>query len=125
MKEVIVTDQAPRTKSPLSQAIKASGFVFVSGQIGLDPATGQLVDGGIAAQTEQTLRNIEAVLKAAGSDLSQVVKATVYLADLDERDEMNQVYSRFFSDQPPARAAVQVSRLVLGARVEIAVIALA
>lgn len=125
MKEVIVTDQAPRTKSPLSQAIRASGFVFVSGQIGLDPVTGQLVEGGIAAQTEQTLKNIEVVLNAAGSDLSKVVKATVYLTDLDERDEMNQVYSRFFADRPPARAAVQVSRLVLGARVEIEVVALA
>lgn len=125
MREVIVTDNAPRTSSPLSQAIKASGFVFVSGQIAIDPATGEFVQGDIAIQTERVLRNIEAVLKAAGSDLSNVVKATVYLTDLEDRDDMNRVYRRFFSDKPPARATVEVSRLVMDARIEMEVIALA
>lgn len=125
MKEVIVTENAPRTRSPLSQAIKASGFVFVSGQIAIDPATGEFIQGDIATQTERVLRNIEAVLQAAGSDLSNVVKATVYLTDLGDRDEMNRVYRRFFSDKPPARATVEVSRLVMNARIEMEVIALA
>jgi 2-iminobutanoate/2-iminopropanoate deaminase len=125
MKEVITTDQAPRTSTPLSQAIKANGFVFVSGQIGIDPATSALVQGGIAPETEQTIKNIRAILHAAGSDLSKVVKVMIHLIDMNDRDEMNRVYREFFQIDPPARAAVEVSRLAWGARIEMDVIALA
>lgn len=124
MKDIVQTDSAPKAIGPYSQAIKAGDFVFVSGQIPIDPQSGQFVPGGIAEQTEQVLKNLSAVLKAAGSGLDRVVKATVFLANMDEFEEMNQVYGRYFPDQAPARATVEVARLPRDARVEIDVISL-
>ena len=125
MKQTIATKQAPQAIGPYSQAIEAGGFVFASGQIPSDPQTGNLVVGDVSAQTEQVLRNLSAVLAAAGTGLDQVVKTTVYLADMNDFAAMNEVYGRHFADQPPARATVQVARLPRDARVEIEVIALA
>lgn len=125
MKERIRTDKAPSAIGPYSQAIAASGLVFVAGQIPIDPATGAFVEGGIEAQTERVLRNIQAILEAGGSSMDKVVKTTVFLADLSEFEAMNKVYGRFFEGgEPPARATVQVSRLPKGAGVEIDAIAL-
>jgi 2-iminobutanoate/2-iminopropanoate deaminase len=124
MKDIIQTDTAPQAIGPYSQAIKAGGFLFVSGQIPIDPQSGQFVPGGIAEQTEQVMKNLSAVLLAAGSGLDRVVKATVFLADMDEFSLMNQVYGKYFSSNPPARATVEVARLPRDARVEIDVIAL-
>ena len=123
MKEVVSTNDAPKAVGPFSQAIKLSGLVFASGQLPVDPATGEAVEGGIAAQTERIIRNIEAVLRAAGSDLAKVGKTTVYLTDMNDFAEMNQVYARFFSDKPPARVTVEVSRLPRNVRLEIDAIA--
>jgi len=109
---------------PYSQAIKANGFVFASGQIALDPATNQIVEGSIESQTERVLLNLAAVLAAAGSDMKNVVKTTVFLADMAEFGKMNEVYSKFFEGVPPARSTVEVSRLPKDVRVEIDVIAL-
>ena len=125
MKERIQTDNAPQAIGPYSQAVKANGFVFVSGQIPLDPATMQIVEGGIREQTERVMRNLAAVLEAAGSGLDRAVKTTVYLADMSEFAAMNEVYGGFFGDVPPARATVEVKRLPRDVRVEIDVIALA
>lgn len=125
MRQIIRTDAAPGAIGPYSQAVKANGFVFASGQIPTDPATGQFVAGGIAEQTEQVLRNLSAVLEAAGSSLQQVVKSTVYLADMQEFAAMNEVYARFFANDPPARATVAAAGLPRDARVEIEVVALA
>lgn len=125
MKERVQTENAPGAIGPYSQAIKADGLVFASGQIPLDPATGQIVQGSIAEQTERVLSNLKGVLEAAGSSLDRVVKTTVYLADLGDFAEMNEAYGRFFKDAPPARSTVEVSRLPRDARVEIDVIALA
>jgi 2-iminobutanoate/2-iminopropanoate deaminase len=125
VKEIIYTDKAPHAIGPYSQAIKANGFVFASGQIPTDPQTGQFVPGGIEAQTEQVLRNLAAVLEAAGSGLNRVVKTTVFLAYMEEFTAMNEVYGRFFSEKPPARATVEAVSLPRGARVEIDAIALA
>ncbi len=125
MREVIATPNAPQAIGPYSQAIRAKGFVFVSGQIPLDPATGQIVEGGVAEQTGRALANLDAVLKAAGSALDQVVRTTVYLKDLGEFAAMNDVYARFFPREAPARATVEVSRLPKDVRVEIDAIALA
>lgn len=124
MKDIVQTDSAPKAIGPYSQAIKAGGFLFVSGQIPIDPQSGQFVPGGIVEQTEQVLKNLAAVLEAAGSGLDRVVKATVFLADMDEFAEMNQVYGRYFPSDPPARATVEVARLPRDARVEIDVISL-
>ena len=124
MKDIVQTDTAPKAIGPYSQAIKAGGFLFVSGQIPIDPASGQFVSGGITEQTEQVMKNLSAVLEAAGSGLERVVKATVFLADMDEFVAMNQVYGKYFSSNPPARATVEVARLPRDARVEIDVIAL-
>ena len=124
MREKIHTASAPQAIGPYSQAISANGFVFASGQIPIDPSTGQFVAGGIAEQTEQVLRNLSAVLEAAGSGLDRVVKTTVFLADMDEFVAMNEVYGRFFTNEPPARATVQAARLPRDARVEIEAIAL-
>jgi 2-iminobutanoate/2-iminopropanoate deaminase len=124
MKDIVQTDTAPQAIGPYSQAIKAGGFVFVSGQIPTDPQSGQFVPGGIAEQTAQVMKNLAAVLLAAGSSLEQVVKATVFLADMDEFAAMNQVYGEYFATNPPARATVEVARLPRDARVEIDVIAL-
>jgi 2-iminobutanoate/2-iminopropanoate deaminase len=125
MKDRVQTDSAPKAIGPYSQAIRANGLVFASGQIPLDPATMQIVDGGIREQTERVMNNLSAVLQAAGSSLERVVKTTVFLADLGDFTEMNEAYGRFFRDAPPARSTVQVSRLPRDVRVEIDVIALA
>lgn len=125
VRERIQTDSAPAAIGPYSQAIKAGGFVFVSGQIPIDPQTGQFVAGGIAEQTERVLKNLAAVLAAAGSSLDRVVKTTVFLADMKEFTGMNEVYATFFSDPPPARATVAAAGLPRDARVEIEAVALA
>jgi 2-iminobutanoate/2-iminopropanoate deaminase len=119
----VSTPQAPAAIGPYSQAIRAGDLLFVSGQIPLDPATGQLVDGGIAAQTERVLTSIGKILEAAGASYDRVVRCTVYLADLNEFAAMNEVYGRFFSQPAPARATVEVSRLPRDVRIEIDVIA--
>ncbi len=125
MKDIIHTEQAPKAIGPYSQAIRTNGFVFASGQIPIDPKTGEFVAGGIAEQTEQAIKNLARVLEAAGSGLSRVVKTTVFLADMEEFVAMNEVYGRFFSEEPPARATVEAARLPRDARVEIEAIALA
>lgn len=125
MKQIINTERAPQAIGAYSQAIKIDGFVYTSGQIALDPATAQLVDGGIAEQTEQVLKNVTAVLEAAGTRLDQVIKTTVFLADMGDFAAMNQVYAKFFVSDPPARSTVQAARLPRDARVEVEVIALA
>lgn len=125
MKQVVSTTNAPAAIGPYSQAIRANGLLFVSGQVALDPASGQVVGSDIRAQTEQVLKNLGAVLEAAGSSLAAVVKATVFLADLDDFVAMNEVYARFFSQEPPARATVEVARLPRDVKVEIDVIAVA
>jgi 2-iminobutanoate/2-iminopropanoate deaminase len=124
VRQVVKTGKAPEAIGPYSQAIKAGGFVFVSGQIPIDPETGQFVSGGIAEQTRQVMKNLAAVLEAAGSDLQLVVKTSVFLADMEEFAAMNEVYGKFFGDEPPARATVQAVRLPRDARVEIEAVAL-
>ncbi len=124
-KSVIATAQAPSAIGPYSQAVQCGSWIFVSGQIPLDPATGKIVEGGIAAQTERVLKNLAAILEAAGAGLPQVVKTTVYLRDLGEFGKMNEVYARFFAEQPPARATVEVARLPRDVQVEIEAIAAA
>src|SRR5205085_5331017 len=118
------TDQAPQAIGPYSQPIKANGLVFASGQVGFDPATMQIVDGGIREQTERVLRNLAAVLEAAGSSLDRAVNTTGFLADMNEFAAMNEVYGSFFTGVPPARSTVEVKRLPRDVRVEIDVIAL-
>jgi len=125
VKDIIHTEQAPKAIGPYSQAIRTNGFVFASGQIPIDPKTGEFVAGGIAEQTEQAIKNLSRVLEAAGSDLTRVVKTTVFLVDMGEFAAMNEVYGRFFSEEPPARATVAAARLPRDARVEIEAIALA
>jgi len=125
VKEIIQTDQAPKAIGPYSQAIRTSGLVFASGQIPIDPETGQFVAGGIAEQTQQVIKNLSRVLEAAGSGLDRVVKTTVFLADMEEFAAMNEVYGKFFNAEPPARATVEAARLPRDARVEIEAIALA
>jgi 2-iminobutanoate/2-iminopropanoate deaminase len=124
---VIATDDAPRpyAGAPYNQAIKAAGLVFCAGQVGLDPASGTMVPGGVEAQTQQAMRNLKAVLEAAGSSFDQVVKTTVFVADLADFATVNEVYATFFRDLPPARSTVQVAGLPAGALVEIEAIALA
>jgi 2-iminobutanoate/2-iminopropanoate deaminase len=119
----VATDSAPGAIGPYSQAIEAGGLVFASGQIPIDPATGEFVVGGVAEETEQVLKNLTEVLKAAGCGLEDVVKTTVFLADMDDFAEMNGVYGRFFQNDPPARSTVQAARLPRDARVEIDAIA--
>lgn len=124
-KRAVSTDRAPAAIGPYSQAIRAGGWVFVSGQIPLDPATGRIVEGGIREQTRRVLANLEAVLQAAGSGLDRVVKTTVYMTDLGGFAEMNAVYAEAFPGTAPARAAVEVQALPKGAMVEIEAIAAA
>jgi 2-iminobutanoate/2-iminopropanoate deaminase len=124
-RERIQTDNAPAAIGPYSQAIKAGGFVFVSGQLPNDPQTGEFVAADIGGQTEQVLKNLAAVLKAAGSSLDRVVKTTVFLADMKEFSGMNEVYATFFSDSAPARITVAAAGLPRDARVEIEAVALA
>ena len=119
----IHTDNAPAAIGPYSQGIRANGFVFASGQIGLDPATGEFVQGGIVEQSRQALLNVKNVLEAAGSGLDKAVKTTVFLKDINDFAAMNAVYSEFFKTDCPARSAVQVAALPKGALVEIEVIA--
>src|SRR5262245_44778940 len=124
MKDGVQTDKAPKAIGPYTQAIKANGFIFASGQIPLDPATMQIVEGGVGEQTERVLNNLSEVLRAAGTSLDKVVKTTVFLADLNDFADMNETYGRFFEVLPPARSTVEVSRLPRDVKVEIDVIAL-
>lgn len=119
----VTTAAAPAAIGPYSQAIRAGDFLFLSGQIPLDPATGALVEGGIATQTQQVFRNLGAILEAAGSSFHDVVKTTVYLADMAEFAAMNEVYGTYFSAPAPARATIQVARLPRDVRVEIDLVA--
>jgi 2-iminobutanoate/2-iminopropanoate deaminase len=124
VRQTVATADAPRAIGPYSQAIIAGDFVFASGQIPTDPATGEFVAGGIAEQTVQVLRNLSEVLKAAGCALADVVKTTVFLADMNDFAAMNEAYARFFESDPPARSTVQAARLPRDARVEIDAIAI-
>jgi len=124
MRTVIATDRGPKAIGPYSQAIKANGLVFLSGQIALDPATQQLITGDVAAQTERVLHNIAAILEAAGTSLARVVKTTVFLKNMNDFAAMNEVYGRHFAAEPPARSTVEVARLPKDVLVEIDVIAL-
>lgn len=125
MNEIISTESAPSAIGPYSQAVKAGNMVFVSGQIPIDPQTGEFVSTEVAEQTEQVLKNLRAVLEAAGSSLNGVVKTTVFLADMNDFAVMNEVYARHFDSNKPARATVQAARLPRDARVEIECIAVA
>jgi len=124
MREVIATNDGPKAIGPYSQAIKANGLIFLSGQIPLDPATQQLAAGDVAAQTERVLLNITGILRAAGTSLAQVVKTTVFLKSMNDFAAMNEVYGRHFTADPPARSTVEVARLPKDVLVEIEVIAL-
>ncbi len=124
-REVIHTDRAPAAIGPYSQAIRAGELVYSSGQLGIDPATGKLVEGGIEPQTSQVLRNLAAVLDAAGTAMNRVIKTTVFVTNLDDFPVVNKIYGESFSQEPPARSTVQVSRLPLGGSVEIEAVALA
>lgn len=123
-REVISTPKAPAAVGPYSQAIRVNNLVFTAGQVAIDPEQGKLIEGDIAAQTRQVLTNLSAVLEAAGSSLSQVLKTTVFLKDIHDFAAMNAVYAEFFPEKPPARSAVQVAALPLGALVEIEAVAL-
>jgi 2-iminobutanoate/2-iminopropanoate deaminase len=122
-RHVVHTDEVPPARVPLSQAIKVGEWVFASGQLGMDPKTGRLTDGGIRAETRQVCENLKAVLEAAGSSLGKVAKVTIYMADLGELMEMNEVFSEYFRKDPPARTTFQAGGLIAGARVEIEAIA--
>jgi 2-iminobutanoate/2-iminopropanoate deaminase len=124
VKQPVQTDNAPKAIGPYSQAIIANGLLFASGQVPIDPATGEIIQGSIGEQTERVFKNLKAVLEAAGTSLEKVVKTTVFLADLTDFAEMNTTYGKFFGDTPPARSTVEVSRLPKDARVEIDLIAL-
>ena len=122
-RSVVHTDRVPPARVPLSQAIRVGDWVFASGQLGMDPRTGRLIEGGIEPETRQVCENLKAVLEAGGTSLSKVVKVTIYLADLGELMAMNAVFSRYFPQDPPARTTFQAAGLVAGARVEIEAIA--
>ena len=124
MREIISTKDAPQAIGPYSQAIKANGFVFVSGQIAIDPATQQVVAGDVAVQTDRVLRNLSEILEAAETGLGKVVRSTVYLKNMSDFAAMNEVYGKYFSSAPPARSTVEVARLPKDVLVEIDVIAL-
>jgi 2-iminobutanoate/2-iminopropanoate deaminase len=123
-KKVITIANGPKAIGPYSVGVKACCFVYTAGQIGLDPATGSIVEGGIEAETKQTLLNVKAILEAAGASLADVVKATVFLRDINDFNQMNAVYGTFFSENPPARSAFQVAALPRGAAIEIETVAL-
>ncbi len=123
MKKVIHSDKAPGAVGPYSQAILTGNLVFTSGQIAIDPGSGKLIEGGIQEQARQVMANLSAVLKAAGTDLNRAVKATVFLSDINDFAEFNEVYGEYFTSNPPARSAFQVAALPLGAMVEIEMIA--
>lgn len=122
-RRAVETADAPKAIGPYSQAIVANGFVYTAGQVGIDPKTGAMVDGGIVEQTERVLKNIAAVLKASGTSLDNVVKTTVYLADINDFTKMNEVYAKYFKAPFPARSTVQVARLPRDAKVEIEAVA--
>ena len=124
MRDTVLTDRGPKPIGPYSQAIRANGFLYVSGQVALDPKTGEMSGGDIGKQTERTLENVKGIVEAAGSKMSHVVKTTVFLKDMNEFAAMNEVYARYFSSAPPARSTVQVARLPKDALVEIEVIAI-
>jgi 2-iminobutanoate/2-iminopropanoate deaminase len=124
MIEPVATDRGPKAIGPYSQAIRANGFVFLSGQIPIDPKTQQIVEGNASVQTERVLENLKGVVEAAGSSMQRVVKATVFLADMNDFAEVNEVYARYFVTHPPARSTVEVSKLPRNVRVEIDLIAL-
>ncbi|MBL7192130.1 RidA family protein [bacterium] len=123
-KRSILTDKAPKAIGPYSQAVTAGGFIFTAGQVPIDPATGKIAEGGIEAQTRQSMNNIKAILEAAGSKLENIVKTTIFVIDLNDFPKVNEVYGSFFKDNPPARSTVQVSRLPLDVKVEIEAVAL-
>ena len=123
MKEIISTDQAPKAIGPYSQAVRWNGMVFLSGQIPLDPATGQLIDGGIEEQTVRVLENLRAVLEASGASFETVLKTTIFVKDLGDFAKVNEIYGRYFPTNPPARATVEAARLPRDVRVEIEAIA--
>ena len=125
MRDVIATKDAPQAIGPYSQAIRANGFVFVSGQVAIVPSTQQIISGDVAAQTDRVLRNLSAILKAAGSGLEKVVRCGVFLKNMGDFAAMNEIYGRYFSTAPPARSTVEVARLPKDVLVEIDVIALA
>jgi 2-iminobutanoate/2-iminopropanoate deaminase len=125
MRDVVLTDKGPKPIGPYSQAIRANGFLYVSGQVALDPKTGEFVGTDIRQQTERTLENVKGILEAAGSNLHRVVKTTVFLKDINDFAAMNEVYAKYFNFAPPARSTVQVARLPKDALVEIEVVAAA
>ncbi len=125
MRDVIATKDAPQAIGPYSQAIRANGFVFVSGQVAIDPSTQQVISGDVAAQTDRVLKNLSAILRTAGSGLEKVVRSTVFLKNMGDFAAMNEIYGRYFSTAPPARSTVEVARLPKDVLVEIDVIALA
>ncbi|MBZ5658596.1 MAG: RidA family protein [Acidobacteriia bacterium] len=125
MRDVISTDQAPKAIGPYSQAIRAAGMIFTSGQVAIDPATQQVITGDVAAQTDRVLKNLAAVLAAAGSSLDKALRCTVFLTNIGDFAAMNEVYGRYFTQAPPARSTVEVARLPKDVLVEIDVIALA
>jgi 2-iminobutanoate/2-iminopropanoate deaminase len=124
MKKIVATEKAPKAIGPYSQAVVYNGMAYLSGQIPLDPATGQLVESDIATQTTRVLENLKAVLEACGSGLDQVVKTTVYIQDMREFAKMNEVYGQYFSQNPPARSTVEAARLPRDVRVEIDAVAI-
>jgi len=123
MRDVVLTDKGPKPIGPYSQGIRANGFLYISGQVALDPKTGEFIGTDIRQQTEKTLENIKGILEAAGSNLHHVVKTTVFLKDINDFAAMNEVYGKYFNQAPPARSTVQVARLPKDALVEIEVIA--
>jgi 2-iminobutanoate/2-iminopropanoate deaminase len=122
-KEIVSTDKAPSAVGPYSQGVKIGHFVFTAGQVAIDPAVGKIVAHDVTSQTQQVMRNLREVLREAGSDLGKVIKTTVFLKSMDDFAAMNEVYGGYFGDQPPARSTVEVSKLPLGALVEIEAIA--
>ena len=125
MREVIATEQAPQAIGPYSQAIRAEGLIFTSGQIAIDPATAQIIGGDVSAQTDRVLKNLAAILQASGSSLEKVLRCTVFLKNMGDFAAMNEVYGRYFKQSPPARSTVEVARLPKDVLIEIDVIALA
>jgi len=125
MREVIATEQAPQAIGPYSQAIRAQGLIFTSGQIAIDPATGQTIAGDVSAQTDRVLKNLAAILEVSGSSLEKVLRCTVFLKNMGHFAAMNEVYGRYFKQAPPARSTVEVARLPKDVLIEIEVIALA
>jgi 2-iminobutanoate/2-iminopropanoate deaminase len=125
MREAIATEQAPKAIGPYSQAIRAQGLIFTSGQIAIDPATAQIIAGDVSAQTDRVLKNLAAILQASGSSLEKVLRCTVFLKNMEDFAAMNEVYGRYFKQAPPARSTVEVARLPKDVLIEIDVIALA